>query len=265
MDLKPITQCGKELNFAPLKEWSKAFPAICWRGQLLTGFSRHEGEALDLSESHFLDVWKACYPDLATGELARICQLLEATWPDLYRELRESLVSLYGLRWNDRMAQTFVKLNQAPRVFQNFVDQKKLSVRDFSPLLALPSVAAFRPMLYAFPDLEMSRFEVVRALELSVELFLMEKPMNDLLPSSANGGLWLRRLEQWRHPVKQESDEAWQKTVASWPWPQHVKAEWQRIGDQAGLEVKIRATSPDDFQNKLERMMTIPDNWSCKS
>ncbi len=265
MQLTPILRCGSELNFEPRQAWPEVLPPVSWRGQLLCGFGRMGGDALDLGDKLFLDVWRACHPHLGLAELARARQRLESVWPELYLEVRYSFFSSYNLRWCDRLDQVLEALNHAPFEFQNLVDEKSVSVRELAPLLSVNSVDEIEPLLKALTTLTLSRFELSRALELAVELYLMGRPLNDLLPTVNNGGLYVRRLEQWRKPESSQADEEWRRTVRNWPWPAQVKAEWQRFGDQAGLEVKIRTTSPADFQKKLENLLAIPDSWSCKS
>lgn len=268
MLIRSISQCGKAFDFGPRRAWPAVFPAIAWRGQLLCGFDRAESDALDLSEKQFVELWQACHPELGLGELCRFLMSLEREWPDMFVECRESLVAVYGLRWSDRLDQMLRVLHRCPREFQQFVDLKKMSVRDLAPLLAAENaggIESLRPFLDELPRMMISKFEAGRALELFVELLMMNRPLNDLLPTSDNGGLYVRRLEQWRRPRSSEQDEEWRKTVNAWPWPAQVQAEWQRFGDQAGIEIKIRTTSPDDFQKKLERLADIPDTWSGKS
>ena len=232
---------------------------------MICGFGRVDGECLDLSEKHFVDLFQACHPELGLGEFSRFMIALEREWPDLFVEWREALCAVYGWRWSDRLYQMLCVVYLCPREFQNFIDEKKMSVRDLAPLLAVEDVRVVADLLRELPRMMISKFEATRALELFVELFLMGRPLNDLLPSGDNGGLYVRRLEQWRKPNSSEQDEEWKKTVNAWPWPSQVQAEWQRFGDQSGIEIKFRTTSPDDFQKKLERLLTIPDTWSCKN
>lgn len=265
MILKPISQCSRTLDFSPRREWSPIFPVLAWKGNLVCGFERETGEAVDVSEHLFLDVWKACHPELGLAEVARSVECIRRWNGEFFVEIGSGLLALYGLRLNERLAQLMDLLVRTPREFQNWVDDKKMAPRDLGALLALNDVRDIEPLLLEMPKLGISRFEGARALELFIELYLMGRPLNDLLPTSNNGGLYLRRLEQWRRPAANEQDEEWRKTVEQWPWPAQVKAEWQRFGDQSGLEIKIRTTSPDDFQKKLERLAEIPDTWSTKN
>lgn len=268
MSLRPISQCNKHLNFIPRRAWSAALPAMAWQGELLCAFERQEGQVLDLfsvNGTGLIDAFKALHPELGLGELARFSGRFEKLWPDLYVELREALFSVYGLKWSARLSEVLGVLAATPLVFQNFVDEKKWGTRDLSPLLILKDPRQFDVVLEALAGISLSKFEAVRALEYVIELYMMGRPLNDLLPSTDNGALWLRRLEQWRRPETSARDEDQRRHVAQMPWPPHVQAQWQRFGDEAGLEIKIRTTSPEDLEKKLERLMTIPETWSCKN
>ncbi len=265
MILKPISQCSKVLDFSPRRSWPPVFPALAWKGQLVCAFEREDGEAVDVSEHLFLDVWKACHPELGLGEIARLVDCVRRMNGEFFVEIGSGLLALYGLRLNDRLGLVLEALAKCPREFQNWVDDKKMSARDLAPLLAVDDLSLLTPFLTELPRLQISKFEGAWALELFIELYLLGRPLNDLLPPSANGSLYVRRLEQWRKPGSHEGDEEWRRRVGQWPWPAQVQAEWQRFGDQAGLEIKIRTTSPDDFQKKLERLAEIPDTWSTKN
>lgn len=265
MILKPISHCSKVLDFSPRREWSPVLPALVWKDNLICAFKRDSGEAVDVSEHLFLEVWKACHPELGLGEIARLVACIRRFNGEFFVEIGSGLLALYGLRLNDRLGLILDVLVQCPREFQNWVDDKKMAARDLVPLLAVADVAEISPLLLELPRMQISKFEGARALELFIELYLMGRPLNDLLPTSDNGSLYLRRLEQWRKPETLERDEEWRRKVGQWPWPAQVQAEWQRFGDQAGLEIKIRTTSPDDFQKKLERLAEIPDTWSTKN
>jgi hypothetical protein len=265
-----VTQCGKSLNFTPHRVWPEALPAIAWKGELVCGFERRTGVAFDVFENGragILETLKACYPELGLSEIARLTHRLERVLPaDDYVEIRENFFRAYGLKWNDRLGELLTLLRLAPVEFQDWVDERGVSPRDLSPVLALGErVSEFHSFLRAMTELRFSRSEGVRCLELGVELFLMGRPLNDLLPSSPDPVKYLRKLEEWRRPNASASDRELQDEVERWPWPSQVQGQWQRFGDQSGLEVKIRSTSPEDFNKKLERLLSIGNTWSTKS
>lgn len=255
---------------------------MCWQGLLLAGFDRAplgagvgagltagvDAEALDLWESRrctWLEALVACHPVLGLGELARLFFQLEKSRPELAREFATSLFAAYGLRSSDRMLETLRRLFECPLKFQNLVDDKKFGVRDLAPLLAVKDVGEIALFLNALCDLELSKSLATQALELVIELYLLGRPLNDLLPTSNDGGAYVERLLAWRRPKSSLSDEQWSQTVSQWPWPAQVHGSWQRFGDQTGIEIKIRTTSPQDLDKKLERLSAIPETWSCKS
>jgi hypothetical protein len=264
MLLRPFTQCSSALNFSPRQEWPKALPAIAFRGTLVCAFERSGGLAVDLEEGSLLEVLRACHPQLGLGELSRLYRQLSLHHSEWTREVRENLFDHYGLRWCDRLEQTLMAVVATPLDYQNFTDSKGFSVRDHGPLLSLPEISQFGPFLKALADLNPSKSEATRILELGVELFLLSRPFSDLLPADDRVDRYLARLEKWRRPETSGQDEQWKSTVAAWPWPSQVQGHWQRFGDQSGLEIKIRTTSPEDLNKKLQRLLSIGDSWSCK-
>jgi hypothetical protein len=265
MTIHSIMQCDRRLDFHPRRDWPRALPALAWQGLLLTGFERTEGQVLDLWENGrcpWLEAVKAAHPELGLGELSRLQARLIQTRPELAKEFNDGLLAEYGLRWCERLQETMQALASTPLEFQNWVDEKGLAARDLSPLLAVGVDVA--PFLMELPRLGLSKSQGVQALEWFVELLMMGQPLNDLMPST-DGAAYLRRLEQWRKPAAADHDQRRQRQVAEWPWPAHVQGQWQRFGDQSGLEIKIRATSPQDLHKKLERLGAIQETWSCEN
>jgi hypothetical protein len=263
-----LVQCDRSLDFQPHLLWPRAFPPLAWQGLLLTGFDRRDGQALDLFENGrctWLEAIKACYPELGLAELARLHRGLQNAKPELAQELTVSLYSAYGLRWCDRLEQTVRALLETPLGFQKWIDEKKWGARDLAPLLALPEVKSVAAFLSALSEMPLGKSQAVQAMEWVIELSLMGRPLNDLMPTSLDGEAYLRRLQQWRKPQSALLDDQWSKVVTEWPWPAQVQGHWQRFGDQTGLKIEIRTTSPQDFRKKLERLISIQDTWSCKS
>jgi hypothetical protein len=240
-------------------------PAVAWRGLLLCGFERDtRGEVVELDENcHFIEALRGCHPELGLAELARLTGRIEAARPDLWREIQMQLFSAYGLRRSERLAETLTALRRTPISFQAWVDEKKLAPRELAPLLALEQPETFDRFLNALAELMPSRQDGARALELGVELHLLGRPLSDLLPSSGEIATFLPKLESWRRPLSSGRDEVRRGQVARWPWPSQVEGQWRRFGDECGLEIKIRTTSPQDFLKKLERLDAIRETWSC--
>ncbi len=270
MLLTPIIQCSRTLDFGPLRRWPQALPALAWRGHLVCAFERQTGLAVNYDNSNqvssLIELIKGCYPELGLGELARLSENLAtlSLTGDTEKELLEPLFQGYGMRWCDRLRSTLARINSCPREFQDFADIKGFSVRDFSALLALPESTEFTSFLRALARLPCSKSEATKILELGAELFLLGNSVSELLPSNESPTVYLYRLEQRRHPRTTLIDQNWKSAVNQWPWPPHVQGQWQRFGDQSGLEIKIRATSPEDLNKKLQNLFAIGDAWSCK-
>lgn len=267
MTLTPIAQCDKALDFKPRSPWNPVLPAYAWQDVLLCGFERERGEAVDLwryGQIRFTAAFTACHPTLGLGELARLRQLLVQRLPEWSEDA--DLYAFYGFRWSDRLSETLSWLESADRAFQDWVDEKKLGPRDLAPLLTLPSSPALNEFLEIFRTLPLSKSQATRALENIVDIHLMGRPLKDLLPVTGESAEnYLSLLEVTRRPMTAAGDERWRSEVSRWPWPSQVQAEWRRQGDQAGLEIKLRATSPQDFRKKLERLNQIGEDWSCKN
>lgn len=260
-----IAQCANKLNFEPQNPWPSALPACAWKGHLLCGFERPGNSAVidlfHLQHASLVEAIKACHPHLGLAELGRLSFALKSSCPEIFQEIRDHLFQEYSLRWSERLEKTLDVLVGTPFSFQKWVDEKSLGTRDLSVLLAIPHPSEFSDFLVAIAEMGFSRNEGVRAIELGAELFLMGRPLNDLLPSDPNGSSYLRKLEKWRRPQSLGRDEEWKERVSKWPWPSQVQGRWQRFGDQSGLEITLRSTSPEDFQKKLERLISIGDAW----
>lgn len=254
------------LNFQPCHAWPDVFPALKWRGYRVSGFQHDATNEIELNPcSSLIEVIRACYPSLGLAELARLHSRLLLAMPDEGVELTPHLFSAYGLKLNSRLEATLQRLRDCPMPFQNWVDEKAVQARDLAPLLALNKISAFSVFLEAICDMRFSKSDGTRALELGVELYLLGRPLNDILPSGSKSVPYLRQLEAWRNPSSTARDREWSNEVQRWPWPAQVKGQWRREGDQTGLDVHIRANSANDLRGKLERLLQIPERWTSKT
>lgn len=264
MSLKQISQCAKDLNFQPRAKWPAALPAVCWKGQLLCGFDRLDGVSVDVSETQNCALHEAIfatYPRLGLGELSRLIRLLRLQDELLFNKVTEPLLAKYSLRWSERLANTFEKLNETPKVFQDWLDDKQCGPRDVASLLAVNDPNAIEVLLEHFTLLNLSKSSGVQALELAIELYLLEAKMADLLPGEQSGEEWLKKLVQWRRPETSRTDSEMAGKVRRWPWPSHVQAEWVRRGDESGVAIHIHAKSAEDLELKLKKLGPIPQAW----
>jgi hypothetical protein len=68
MQIVPLTDLDRSLNFVPEKELAASLPVFAWRGMQLNGFGRGEGEAVQL-ESEFAESFFSSQPRV---ELSRV-------------------------------------------------------------------------------------------------------------------------------------------------------------------------------------------------
>lgn len=261
---RQIVQCDKKFDFHPIEKWPSALPAYCWKGIQLAAWDRSQGVAVDLFEmtgASFHDSVFATYPKAGLAELARIYVVLQENFPELLQESAEPLFALYNLRWCERLQMTLKALVKTDPEFQNWVQLKSVGARELSPLLAVPDLKPYGPILVNLTQLSGSKTQVLQAIEWLIELTLMGHELSDVAPTESNLTQYLQRLEKWRRPVTSNSDDEWRTKVNHWPWPAQVQGQWLRVGDQAGLEIKMRTTSPQDFQKKLQRLLSIRESW----
>jgi hypothetical protein len=281
MSWRAIAQCDKDLDFKPRRAWPAALPAFAWQNQLLTGFERVEGNALDLSARggcSLREVFRSCYSDLQLAELARLVQRWQQ-WQNSQRQPTLEATELAqltegsGWGWSERLRTTLAYIVETPAAFQNWIDDKKVGPRDLSPLLAVETekLPALYPFLEKVVELPLSKMEGCQALEWGVELWLLGKPLAELLPSPASSSAetdkrqaesYLKRLRSLRLPVSMASDEEWRKRVVQFPWPSRVHGTWARWGDQTGLEIRLRAHSPGELTTQIEKLRAVSAAWS---
>ena len=253
-----IMQCSNAFDFKPRLKWPDILPAYCWRGILLCGFGRLSGPVFDLSEQNLVDAIFALYPSLTFGELARLADVFTSSFA---HESLDVLLARYGLRPSERLSQTFTVWRQTPIPFQEWTIDKKFGARDLAPLLAAdPGDRGFDFFLICLATTTLSKSDGARALELALELYLLGETFKP--EPSKRGETLLARLETLRRPRSAQLDADRRQMVAAWPWPKHVQGQWQRFGDEAGIEIRLRAHSPSDLKQKLERLGGIGQTWS---
>jgi len=263
MELRSLTQCSREFDFQPLQKWPEILPAIAWRGHLVTGFDRNpsSGFAVNIVDGQLGDLLKACYPQLGLGELARLRPRLEKYATE---EAWSEICANWGWRWQERLRLTLELILRLPLDLQNFFDEKNLGARELSPLLALPDTTEVTAILQTLRNF--SRSEFTQALELVVELLLMgESPPTLLLQNGQATAVYLKMLNQKRRPQTSQQDQIWQERVSKWPWPAQTRGTWQRFGDQTGVEIHLKSSSPEDLAKQLARLETIREIWTCKN
>lgn len=259
MLLTQVADCQKDLYFGPLQPWPEALPAMAWGSQLLTGFDRTQGPALDLSqggasEASFLKALVACYPSLTLPELARIYQswiVLDKT-SELEGFSWHEFFAFYSFRDSEVFRQTLLGLAQMPDDFQNWVSEKSLGTKDLAILRSFKDVKDLEPAALWLITHKASKSTGVQILETAGELRLMDYDWEKILPDEEiTPEQWLVRLKSQRYPMNEARLLDKNKKLMQLPWPAHTQARWSRLGDETGLEIRFQVRSLSDFQKKL--------------
>jgi hypothetical protein len=159
-----------------------------------------------------------------------------------------------GLKAGEVLLSVLEKLVKTPRLFQDWVSQRSVAPRDLAILNSFESFHLVEPILLTIVQLGLTRSQGVQALEKALELFLMQKPLSEILTAANNAESWLQSLEQNRKPLSWQRQTQAQTKWASLPWPAYVQAKWMRQGDQGQIEVKFHFSSSADFKRKLEAL-----------
>lgn len=261
MTLLPLSQCSRDLDFRPLTPWPAALPVLAWQGTLVVGFHRQDEFALDLKGSPLGELLTACYPRLGLGQLARLIQRLHALSLNA-----EGFIRLQGLRDTQEFKSLLNSILKLEDAVQDWLDQKQLGARDLALLPSLV-IGGHPHALNLLAERNLSRNIAVQIFELRAELLLMSRALPDVPTKSEDpdGRLWLRRLWQSRNPMTATRDQLQQTQIENLPWPNHIKGEWSRQGDERLLEVQLRAHSLLDWQKRLKDLETLSESFKMKS
>lgn len=223
-------------------------PAIVWRHLILAGDVRNA--CVDVSAGPIGDALRICYPTMGLASLAQLSV-------ELPQECG-NIVTAYGLHWNDRLAQILAMLAQTPDRFQAWVEDKSVSARELQPLLALPALADFAPVLEHLAASTLTRSQGAQGLEWAVDLYLSGHPIPLLLAGERD---WFQRLRDRRRPQAAQDREARESFLRGSPWPSHTTARWCDESDLPLLEIRLQSHSPADLKGKLQRLADVADTW----
>lgn len=235
---------------------------MAWNYHLLSGFRRDEGMVFDISStaSSFIEAFQSCHPDLTLPELARFYTAIknvksliedEDSWSQFF--------SFYQLRYQESLIKILEKVCQCPLSFQNWLSEKQFGARELEVLNAV-AVGDINPLLQVWNTKELSKSEGSLALEYAVELFLLGKTWSEILPEQdLKSKAFLQHLKSMRYPETTAKDESRKKGLRALPWPTQIQANWSRQGDQAGIEIRFRVSSLNDFNKKLKGLNQVEE------
>jgi hypothetical protein len=263
-ELKNISQCSKVLDFAPFSSWPSGLPAVAVNGFVLAGFAQsfvfdHQvnEDGGELQAEAIAGLFRSFYFDLSHMELARLAKCVsqnQVSWFPL-----ESVFGKFHVRWNDQTERLSGVMTSLPEGLQKWTSEKKWSFGDFAPLLSAKDLR-LEPLYLALVENNLSRSMSVQALELFIELRLLQHPAESLVPGATEVSEdWLKRLRSLRYPQSSQADSESTSLIQDLPWPGSSKLRWVRQGDKAGIELKLFVSNPSDLKKYMQSLARVQE------
>ena len=259
MNLVDIESLDKQLDFEPLKPWPKSMPCFALNGQLVCGFDRTSGQAIELNEP-LAEIFTQLHPQLKLSELSRAFQCLR---PHLTPEQMSGLMKHYGIK-NSRRAEKFFSLfENMIGEFRNWCDEKNPGINDLAVLFCFEDLKPLESVMQKVAGEQMSKSQGTLALEICGELILSGQ--NDAVETSLSvtpTASWISALKRLRYPITTEKVEDRKKRLNNIPWPRGTSAQLVRHGDRDSVELKIRTSSAVELSQQLEALQSLSEKQS---
>lgn len=197
------------------------------------------------------------YPDLSLVELASLEENLWKLDLDIFPKILEK----YNLNSTENLSATLEVIRNLPVEFRTWAHERRASVRDLAPLRCEISKEFFFA-LEQIVRTRATRQQGAQILEIAVELYLGGTSLSEVMNLSDSAEIWLAHLKKIRYPLSSNADREMQNKVKSMPWPSHVEAEWQRRGDQAGVQIKLFVQSENELNKYLENLKSMKSLWT---
>lgn len=255
------------LDFKPVGGWPAPLPTMSWGRWQLTHFQNLARHNYDLSQGGFSfeEVFFSLYPRLTLSELARIY----TGWPESFKSEVGINWTLffenYRLNYNSTLIHTLETLASTPEDFQNWVSLKGLSIGDLAPLLSVPNDLDLTALYSRLSVANPSKSIGVQILEWMIELSLMGHEIPHISPSPMDANEWWQLLKSLRYNNTVLLDNTRSHATKSLPWPSHTQAQWQRRGDEGGIDVRFFVTSEKDLEQKIKGLMKVQEKIQTNS
>ena len=254
MKLTSYNICKKSLDFQPDTLWPDSWPAFAWEGEIIAGFNRTKAPVLNFQSEDvkFLHLFHSCHPKLNISELSRIA----LKWDSIKKPsfLWKDFFSLYNLQNPDLLIKTLTVFSSTPASFQKWADKRGLHPYELRLCHSLEDPTQANCIFQWIAGKDLSRSLGMKALELGIELLLMNIQVDKILESNLSSEEVLHIMEQKRKPLSSSSDQVKNKKLKQMIWPAHVNAQWQRKGDKTGLEIKIWCQNQKELEEKIQRV-----------
>lgn len=256
MILKNFNECDHALHFFPLKKWPDVLPAVAWRNQLITGFTRRSGFVLNLESEPLHEVLLGAYGALNVFELARILDL--STRHNVELDFAALCLGSH-LSWCDHLKETLIAVARLPLDVQHWCEEKSMAPRDVQIFRNFLDVSAFWSVFDFLQSTSASRQQSVEVLELFGDLLLMGTAPETLEPpAGSRPDLYLAQLRKLRNPMNQSAIENRNQTLKQLPWPKATQGQWTRRGDRLELEVRMTVQNGAELERRLLELQHLP-------
>ncbi len=245
MEIKTLTQSVIKLDFKPRYAVKPEDLALMAEDVLLCGFGT---EKAILRPGDWTELFKELYPKIGLGEYARLLTLVEENFDqEAWKKLTRPNL------WTEDAMETLHALSDCSFEFQSWVDDKKVSLMELHPLKLLLQnkvpIKTLQPLLQKVAEL--SRQEGQQLLEYGVDLRLIKGELPNI------GGDAKKTLEyfkdlRFQNTTKQDNRKKSRLQASN--LPKNISARWVRMGDQAGLELRILSVNPKDFEKNLNNL-----------
>lgn len=258
MKVRSLKECDKVFDFFARRPPKIGFPILAWGPHIITQVQEEKDVvSLNPQTTNLPQLIFDLYPDLSLVEVASLEENLRKLGLDSFPKILEK----YKLNNSENLSVTLEVLRNAPEEFRTWAHERRVSVRDLAPLRCEIS-KEFVFVLEQIVRTRATRQQGAQILEISVELYLADTPLSEVMNLSDSAEIWLAHLKKIRYPLSTGADREMQNKVKSLPWPSHVEAEWQRRGDQAGVQIKLFAQSETELSKHLENLRNMKSLWT---
>lgn len=257
-ELRSISHCDTSLQFETLHHWPQGLPAVAINGVVVAGFEQ------DLVFDHQIDHARGTEISELIASIYPQMSFMEAAffWRGAKKIPWLPLADLFE-KWNMRLNEAWMKSAELalnlPIGFQKWLADKKVGAGELL-ILSSDQHKHLEPILHAILTMNCSRTQGIQALELFIELSLMQHLPETLVPHAneiASG--WIERLKELRYPQTTRHDRESAMKLQGLPWPGQSQARWVRQGDRSGLELKLFVSNPSELKKSLNSLQKIQE------
>ncbi len=251
MNLTPISHCTKNLSFSPLHTPHPSVIGYAWRGFQISHFECEPKLLLEV-QGPLEEILPIVYRKLSLPEFARLFDALRRHHLTFDPE---KILHAYHLKWSQDLSNIFdLLINQSPE-FQNWCSEKDLGLMELKPLLLALHLRDLSNWTSQICKLNPNRHLGSKIIE-----FVFMNPSHEvwvILENSKTAEIAYQQLHQMRYPISSQHDLKMVDFVKAFPWPAHVKANWQREGDRSGIRLEFFTLNSEDYVKKISQLSDL--------